>query len=517
MSNTENKIELVEQEVNVAEALDNAMSSITDEMIEVDEGKYFVRSSETITIRSLISRYKKEQIRVPACQRLYVWKSGDVDLLIDSVNHNFPIGMIILGECEGQKYLLDGLQRVTSLVEKLSSSKIADEEKKNILDYRIITETIHDMSEQDMNAFTQRCNMGVKMASATKHRAGLPKDLFNMIVELAGKEEYRQVKTNRTFVTSAHNELIAMHALLAAANTPVTKNTAAMLCKQLKINADKLDATIFSHAKQSVNELCEAFITMKSYLTNIYCMPDKEADATAEHICVKGLNVNFAAALFRVMYKDLGVTTEEIQYMLKHIFEGKNAIKEYAATTANHSSDEKSLTNRIKILERILDDGRKEIKSNNSTVCNPCTSEECVHDEVEEHDDAEKNSSDASTELLETDTEIQFESEDTETSEGEEVPAEEPYRDEFDQMVDDLEPEPESKFEFNQEDFNVFCGRMMLKKKLSDSSGEYTVRFKDFSDEDVRNLFEAEQTHNTKLWDETVAGCYLVLDFVGEI
>ena len=142
---------------------------------------------KTVTIKTLINRYKKGSIQIPKCQRLYVWKESDVDLLADSILHNFPMGVIIIGECEKAKYLLDGLQRITSIVKLLSSDKLSKEDKKEITDYRVVVETIHGMTMDDMNAFIQRCNMGVKMSAATKHRAGLPFSLFNAVVDLAGK------------------------------------------------------------------------------------------------------------------------------------------------------------------------------------------------------------------------------------------------------------------------------------------------------------------------------------------
>lgn len=177
----------IEKETTVDEAFAEAVSLIPEELIEVEDGKQFERSSETVTIKTLINRYKKGTIQIPKCQRLYVWKESDVDLLADSILHNFPMGVIIIGECEKAKYLLDGLQRITSIVKLLSSDKLSKEDKKEITDYRVVVETIHGMTMDDMNAFIQRCNMGVKMSAATKHRAGLPSCLFNAVVDLAGK------------------------------------------------------------------------------------------------------------------------------------------------------------------------------------------------------------------------------------------------------------------------------------------------------------------------------------------
>ena len=150
----------IEKETTVDEAFAEAVSLIPEELIEVEDGKQFERSSETVTIKTLINRYKKGSIQIPKCQRLYVWKESDVDLLADSILHNFPMGVIIIGECEKAKYLLDGLQRITSIVKLLSSDKLSKEDKKEITDYRVVVETIHGMTMDDMNAFIQRCKHG---------------------------------------------------------------------------------------------------------------------------------------------------------------------------------------------------------------------------------------------------------------------------------------------------------------------------------------------------------------------
>ena len=144
----------IEKETTVDEAFAEAVSLIPEELLEVEDGKQFERSSETVTIKTLINRYKKGSIQIPKCQRLYVWKESDVDLLADSILHNFPMGIIIIGECEKEKYLLDGLQRSTSIVKLLSSDKLSQEDKKEITDYRVVVETIHGMTMDDMKLVT---------------------------------------------------------------------------------------------------------------------------------------------------------------------------------------------------------------------------------------------------------------------------------------------------------------------------------------------------------------------------
>src|SRR5699024_8715846 len=58
------------------------------------------------------------------------------------------------------------------------------------------------------------------------------------------------------------------------------------------------------------------------------------------------------------------VTVGEVQYIVSQIFAGKNAAKDYAATTSRNSADEKSLINRVKVLEQYLAQARKHFAEN---------------------------------------------------------------------------------------------------------------------------------------------------------
>ena len=220
-----------------------------------------------------------------------------------------------------------------------------------------MVETIHGMTMDDMNAFIQRCNMGVKMSAATKHRAGLPSSLFNAVVDLAGKPVFREVKTNRTFTTAAHNELIAMHSLLAAAGIPAGKNTAAELCKRLKACEPEIMLKV-DEANRLVDFLSDVFFEMPDFF-KAQGTDEDAIPGCCDHLSVKALNVNFAAALFRLMEKNPDVTVGEVQYIVSQIFAGKNAAKDYAATTSRNSADEKSLINRVKCSGTVSCSGQK--------------------------------------------------------------------------------------------------------------------------------------------------------------
>lgn len=459
----------IEKETTVDEAFAEAVSLIPEELIEVEDEKQFERSSETVTIKTLINRYKKGTIQIPKCQRLYVWKESDVDLLADSILHNFPMGIIIIGECEKAKYLLDGLQRITSIVKLLSSDKLSKEDKKEITDYRVVVETIHGMTMDDMNAFIQRCNMGVKMSAATKHRAGLPSSLFNAVVDLAGKPVFREVKTNRTFTTAAHNELIAMHSLLAAAGIPAGKNTAAELCKRLKACEPEIMLKV-DEANRLVEFLSDVFFEMPDFFKTQGADEDV-IQVCCDHLSVKALNVNFAAALFRMMEKNPDITVGEVQYIVSQIFAGKNAAKDYAATTSRNSADEKSLINRVKVLEQYLAQARKHFAEN------------AEHDVMMQEPQTEQQEEEQIFDSPEA-PEPSVDEPETEPSTGD-------LPDEI-VLVDDLEG------------YRKFCAEHEGKSLLH-SSGEPEIKFSDFTEADKYDLFLAIKANDTEQMDRIIA------------
>ena len=475
----------IEKETTVDEAFAEAVSLIPEELIEVEDGKQFERSSETVTIKTLINRYKKGSIQIPKCQRLYVWKESDVDLLADSILHNFPMGVIIIGECEKAKYLLDGLQRITSIVKLLSSDKLSKEDKKEITDYRVVVETIHGMTMDDMNAFIQRCNMGVKMSAATKHRAGLPSSLFNAVVDLAGKPVFREVKTNRTFTTAAHNELIAMHSLLSAAGIPAGKNTAAELCKRLKACEPEIMLKV-DEANRLVDFLSDVFFEMPDFLEAMG-QDEETAKVRAEHLSVKALNVNFAAALFRLMEKNPDVTVGEVQYIVSQIFAGKNAAKDYAATTSRNSADEKSLINRVKVLEQYLAQARKHFAEN------------------AEHD--------AMMQEPQTEQEPQVKQEAEQIFDSSEAPEPSVDEPEMESSTGDLPDE--IVLVDDSEGYQKFCAEHEG-KSLIHSSGEPEIKFSDFTEEDKYDLFLASKANDTEQMDRIIARRDAVMELTAE-
>lgn len=517
----ETTMKTIAQEQTLGEAFASAVGQIPEELIEVEDDKQFERSSETIAIKTIVNRYKQGKIIIPACQRLYVWKDSDVNLLIDSINHNFPIGIIMIGECDGKKYLLDGLQRLTSIVKSLSDNSMTKEQKTQIMEYRVIVETIRGMDMNDMNAFIQRCNMGVKMSAATKHRAGLPESLFNAVVSIAGKEAFRVLKTNRTFTTSAHNELISMHSLLTAAGILGGKNTASELCKRLKAGEAVVMENV-DEASAQVDFITNAFLDMKEYIMRDGT-PEKDAEEMADHISVKGFNVNFTSAMFRMMKRHPEMTVQDVQYMAYQIFNGKNAVKEYAATTSRNSSDEKNMANRLIVLEDYYAEAKEyaeqhkeqvipepewtdaDLDVGNQDVVVPETSEDTLeHPSCEDatNEVSIENSSDTAPDTDET------------TSDDDNI-----------EIIDDVEvvipdadqsnnedkvnnntdvADDSSNTESGTEDYQTFC-ELMNGTDIQTKDGQVSIKFECFNDEEKHKLFVSYNEGNNDEWDSVVA------------
>lgn len=84
------------------------------------ENKEFIL--DQTTIKRLLVSYK---LRIPDFQRSFVWKTQKKYQLLQSLFRGFPIGAITLYEDQGVYYIIDGLQRINTLQQYLSSpSKI---------------------------------------------------------------------------------------------------------------------------------------------------------------------------------------------------------------------------------------------------------------------------------------------------------------------------------------------------------------------------------------------------------
>ncbi len=80
------------------------------------ENKEFIL--DQTTIKNLLMAYK---LKIPDFQRSFVWKDKKKYQLLESLFKGFPIGAITLYEDNGAYYIIDGLQRINTLKQYLTS------------------------------------------------------------------------------------------------------------------------------------------------------------------------------------------------------------------------------------------------------------------------------------------------------------------------------------------------------------------------------------------------------------
>lgn len=89
-----------------------------------------------LSIRNLIDRVERGEIRIPAFQRGFVWDAERISFLMDSIHKGYPFGSVILWQTRERlkterqlgpfqlpdpednfpiNYVLDGQQRLTSI------------------------------------------------------------------------------------------------------------------------------------------------------------------------------------------------------------------------------------------------------------------------------------------------------------------------------------------------------------------------------------------------------------------
>ena len=112
--------------------------------------------TEVMFLGKLVERIEAGKIRVPRFQRAFVWKQGDLLALLDSILRGFPIGSILVWDTEENiestervgpvkissppggvvGYLIDGQQRVSTLVGTLRLTDAMDDNVDNV-DWRV--------------------------------------------------------------------------------------------------------------------------------------------------------------------------------------------------------------------------------------------------------------------------------------------------------------------------------------------------------------------------------------------
>ncbi len=120
---------------------------------------------QDLSVQELVDKIKRDEIRLPEMQRRYVWKKTQVRDLLDSLYRGYPSGMILTWEnsedvptrdfaveqkVSGQQrfeLLLDGQQRLTSLVAILSGDPVTVRDRQNPIDILFNLEHPEELKE----------------------------------------------------------------------------------------------------------------------------------------------------------------------------------------------------------------------------------------------------------------------------------------------------------------------------------------------------------------------------------
>ena len=94
-------------------------------------------------VETLLTWVKSGDIAIPEIQRPFVWNATKVRNLLDSLYQGFPVGYLIIWRnpsvklkdgksADGKRIVIDGQQRITSLMAALLGEKVLTREYKDI-------------------------------------------------------------------------------------------------------------------------------------------------------------------------------------------------------------------------------------------------------------------------------------------------------------------------------------------------------------------------------------------------
>lgn len=322
-------------QADITQALEAAADGLDENEVST-KSKFHDWSTENVTVRTLIKRYQEGKFKLPLCQRLYVWNEEKRLSLYYSIRQNLPCGTIIITDVDNIQYLLDGLQRTTSLI-LLSNDKehFTSEERKMVLDYKVTLTIVHDMSALGMKDYFSALNSGMALATSVKERSKLSEDLNDAILKISANEFFRTVPTSAAFNKAHHHELIAMNTLLAISGCDIGENKAKSLCSRLTAISDAVLTNI-----GNASSVIERVKTIYGGLT--------------EGVAKRSMNANFIGILVYVMVKNQQFSNDNIAGLINYIFAAPRAVKEYSVTTSNGAGDANKCKARYEVLINLL-------------------------------------------------------------------------------------------------------------------------------------------------------------------
>ncbi|NPA69507.1 MAG: DUF262 domain-containing protein [Crenarchaeota archaeon] len=187
-------------------------------LLTVDLKDYKVwTNTASYTVQALLDNLQNDVIRIsPELQRSYVWDDVTASRFIESVIYGLPIPPIILASYEGALYVLDGVQRLTTLrrfyndelrLVGVSQEEIAGKRFKTLpssLKKRFVTATIpviivsvnapREVAGQIYLEIFRRLNLGAKRMTFTQVLfCSIPTAAIAVVKQVANSEVFRRV------------------------------------------------------------------------------------------------------------------------------------------------------------------------------------------------------------------------------------------------------------------------------------------------------------------------------------
>ena len=349
VAENQEKTDVVDVEKALADAIENErLKDEEEQKVKDDNGiRYHESHTDRRTVRSILKRLAEHSIAIPALQRLYVWKQKNRDSLMDSVNKGLPCGSITLCTLENGDdtlYLIDGLQRLTSLLIMSNDDSLTEEEKSKVNNYQICMEIVYNMTMEEMSDYFVKKNSGVAVSAATKSNVSLPSDIRTLGMEISRNEFFQSIaeKANATFSKNEHNKVIAWNALLACAGVEVDSIKSADITKRLIA----YESDVVKHAdeaKDLINRLSEIYALL-----------------TDDKFVKRSMNANFVSILVYVVHDNPDITNEQYVNCIETIFEKGKAISQYSNTTGGYGACKENCKKRYDVILNLLDNSKSD-------------------------------------------------------------------------------------------------------------------------------------------------------------
>lgn len=354
----EKKTDVVDVEKALTDAAENERLQDEEDKKKIvnDNGvRYHESHTDRRTVRSILKRYADHEIVIPACQRLYVWSQKQRDGLMDSIRKGLPCGSVTLCTLEDGNdtlYLIDGLQRLTSLLLMSNDKSLSDEDRAKVSNYQLGMELVYNMTLEEMSEYFIKKNSGIAVSAAAKSNAALPTRIQEAGLKLSRNEFFQNIadKANATFSKNEHNKVIGWNILLACAGVAVESIKSADITKRLT----DYESDVMAH-EADAEKLVER-------LSEVYAM------ISDDKFIKRSMNANFVSILVYVIHDHFEFTNEQIVNCIATIFEKGKAIPKYCATTSEYSASADSCKKRYDVILNVLESAKEENKETEKPV-----------------------------------------------------------------------------------------------------------------------------------------------------